>query len=210
MFTDPALWMVILLFDDDWWERWFKKGMPPFFKGWEMDEMDEAFREMEKMFEDIMKKAPKDLVRERRLPDGTRKQEWGPFVYGYSITIGPDGKPEIREFGNMKPELSPKPGRPRIDVKKAREPLIDVTMTDGEVKVIAELPGVEKDDVKLTATEDVLTISVDTPTRKYHKGIDLPTKVIAKQLKWTHKNGILEVTLPKKEEEEPSGQPRMV
>ncbi|WXG44454.1 MAG: archaeal heat shock protein Hsp20 [Promethearchaeati archaeon SRVP18_Atabeyarchaeia-1] len=198
------------MFDDDWWERWFRKGMPPFFKGWDTDEMDEAFEEMDKMFEDIMRKAPKDLIRERRLPDGTMRQEWGPFVYGYSITIGPDGKPEIREFGNMKPELSPKPGRPRLDVKKAREPLVDVTMTDGEVKVIAELPGVEKDDIKLAATEDELTILVDNPIRKYQKAIDLPTEVNPKQLKWTYKNGILEVTLPKKGGEVPSGKPRLV
>jgi HSP20 family protein len=202
--------MVISLFDDDWWERWFRKGMPPFFKGWDMDEIDEAFKEMDKMFEDMMKMAPKDLVRERKLPDGTKRREWGPFVYGYSITIGPDGKPQIREFGNMKPELSPKPGRPRLDVKKAREPLIDVTMTDGEIKVIAEIPGVEKDEVKLMATEDTLTISVDNPARSYHKAVDLPAKAIPKQLKWTYKNGILEVTLPKKEERGPSDQPRMV
>jgi HSP20 family protein len=197
------------LFDDDWWERWFRKGLPPFFKGWDLDEIDEAIKDMEKEFTDIMKRAPKDLIRERRLPDGSKEQRWGPFVYGYSITIGPDGKPQIREFGNMKPELSPKPGRPRIDVKKAREPLVDVTMTNGDIKVIAELPGVEKEDIKLSATEGTLNLTVDTPTRKYHKEVDLPAKVIPKQLKWTYKNGILEVTLPKKEKEEPNGQPRM-
>jgi hypothetical protein len=26
----------------------------------------------------------------------------GPFVYGYSMTIGPDGKPRVREFGNVR------------------------------------------------------------------------------------------------------------
>jgi len=29
----------------------------------------------------------------------------GPFVYGYSFSMGPDGKPVIREFGNVKPSL---------------------------------------------------------------------------------------------------------
>lgn len=30
------------------------------------------------------------------------KEEMGPFVYGYSMTIGPDGKPKVREFGNIR------------------------------------------------------------------------------------------------------------
>ncbi|MGH9923950.1 MAG: hypothetical protein ACRD5B_01100 [Nitrososphaeraceae archaeon] len=26
----------------------------------------------------------------------------GPIVYGYSMTIRPDGRPRVREFGNVK------------------------------------------------------------------------------------------------------------
>ncbi|MEM2915588.1 MAG: archaeal heat shock protein Hsp20, partial [Candidatus Bathyarchaeia archaeon] len=124
---------------------------------------------------------------------------------GYSITIGPDGKPQIREFGNMKPEIGP--GRPRIDFKEEREPLVDVIKTDGEIKVIAELPGVEKGDIRLHGTENTLTISVDTPQRKYYKEVELPAIVEPKQAKSSYKNGVLEVTLPKKrEEEKPKGE----
>ena len=38
-----------------------------------------------------------------RLKEGGKVREVGPIVYGYSMTIGPDGKPRIREFGNVKP-----------------------------------------------------------------------------------------------------------
>ena len=193
--------------DEDEWERRFRRRRP-FLGDWFFRDMDEVFREieenMEKEFKDLQKKVPKDLVRERTLPDGTKVSEWGPFVYGYSMTIGPDGKPKIREFGNVKPEMGP--GKPRIGFKEEREPLVDVIKTDGEVKVIAELPGVDKNDIKLHSTETTLTISVETPERKYFKEIELPVKVEPKMAKSSYKNGVLEVTLPRKEETKPKGE----
>jgi len=178
--------------------------------------MDEIMREMEELmqkdFKEFTTRLPKDFIRERRLPDGSTVKEWGPFVYGYSMTIGPDGKPQIREFGNVKPSLKPEvpfgPRKPSIDIKEEREPLVDVISTDGEVKVVAELPGVEKNDIKLYGTEKTLSISVDTPKRKYFKEVDLPTNVNPKTAKSSYKNGVLEVTLTKiSEEKKPKGQP---
>jgi len=170
--------------------------------------MDEVFREMEEMmeeeFKELHKRAPRELVRERTLPDGTKVKEWGPFVYGYSMRVGPDGKPNIREFGNVRPETHM--GRPRIDIKEKREPLVDVMTVNSEVKVIVELPGVEKEDVKLRGTENTLTISVDTPQRKYYKEVELPAKVDPKEAKTSYKNGVLEVTL-RKQKEKPKGEP---
>jgi len=176
---------------------------------WPFGDIDEVFREMEEMmereFKELLNRAPKNLVRERTLPDGTRVEEFGPFVYGYSVTIGPDGKPQIREFGNIKPKARLE--RPRIDIREEREPLTDVMETDGEIKVIVELPGVEKEDIKLHSTEDTLTISVDTPQRKYYKEVKLQSRINPKQAKSTYKNGVLEVTLLKKKEEKPKGEP---
>lgn len=193
---------------DEFWDRWFRRRRWPFSSFFE--DIDEMFREMERMFqrefEELSRRAPKDLMRERVLPDGTKVQEWGPFVYGYSITIGPDGKPEIREFGNIKPGEK-RLGRPSISIREEREPLVDIINTDGEIKVIAEIPGVEKEDIKLHGTETMLTISVDTPQRKYYKEVELPEKVDPKQAKSTYKNGVLEVTLPKKRGEAPKGEP---
>jgi HSP20 family protein len=120
----------------------------------------------------------------------------------YSVKIGPDGKPEVREFGNVKPSRF----GPRV--KEEREPLVDIIESDGEVHIVAELPGVEKNDIKLHGTGDTLTISVDTPQRKYYKEVTLPTKVNVKEAKTEYKNGVLEVRLPKiKEEKKPKGEP---
>lgn len=192
--------------EDDYPDR-FGKKRSPFFGRWGFDDIDRMFEEMEKMVEEEFKtftsRVPRDYVRERKLPDGSTAREWGPFVYGYSVKIGPDGKPEIREFGNVKPTRH---GLPQV--QEEREPLVDIVETNGEVHVVAELPGVDKKDIELSGTEDSLTIAVNTSGRKYYKDVKLPTKVKVKEAKTGYKNGVLEVTFPKlKEEKEPKGEP---
>jgi len=201
----------------EYFPEWFRRRMrrSPYFRSWFFGDIEDMFKDMEEMmereFKEFSTRVPKDLVRERKLPDGSTIREWGPFVYGYSMTVGPDGKPKIREFGNVKPSLKPEAlglTRPSLDIKEEREPLVDVLDTDGEIKVVAELPGVEKEEIKLHGTEDTLTISVDTPKRKYFKEIPLPTRTNPKEAKTVYKNGVLEVTIPKiKEKKKPHGEP---
>jgi len=197
--------------------EWFRRRMrrSPSSRSWLFGDIDEMIREMEEMMEKEYKefttRVPKDLVRERKMPDGSTIRELGPFVYGFSMTIGPDGKPKIREFGNVKPSLKGEAfglPKPSLDIKEEREPLVDVITTNGEVKVIVELPGVNKEEIKLHGTEDKLTISVDTPKRKYFKEIPLPAKINPKKATTAYKNGVLEVTIPKIEKKEkPKGEP---
>lgn len=178
---------------DEFFEEWFKRRRrSPFFR-----EFDEIFRDMERMFEEAFKEfreLPENLVREKRMPDGRTVREYGPIVYGYSVTIGPDGKPVIREFGNVRP--SARPGV--LDVKSEREPLVDIIEEPETVKVVAEVPGVEKNDIQLYGTDKTLTIKVDTPTRRYFKEVELPAEVDPKSAKSTYKNGVLEVVLKKR------------
>jgi HSP20 family protein len=193
------------------YEEWRPRRLRRFWRlprNWMFEDIDETFRQMQEMmrmeFEDFAEKAPRQLVRERTLPDGTKVREWGPFVYGYTITMGPEGKPKIREFGNIKP--SARPGRAALDVKSEREPLTDVNEVDDEVRVTAELPGVEKEDIKLKATSETLTISVDKPEHQYYKKLELPTEVDPKQAKSAYKNGVLTVTIKKRKQEESKGE----
>jgi HSP20 family protein len=64
-------------------------------------------------------------------------REYGPFVYGYSMTVGPDGRPKVREFGNVKSSF--REGRSGFRTKplisSEREPLVNISMTDKEIKV---------------------------------------------------------------------------
>ncbi|MCW4017575.1 MAG: Hsp20/alpha crystallin family protein [Candidatus Bathyarchaeota archaeon] len=192
---------------DDDFPEWTKRRRRSFFdKDPFFGDIDHVFREMEKMMEEELKsftqKVPKDYVKERKLPDGSTVKEFGPFVYGYSMKIGPDGKPEIQEFGNIKKTQK---GLPQV--RQEREPLVDVVETDSEIRVVVELPGVEKTDIKLHGTEDSLEIGVDTPHYKYGKEVELPAAVKVKEAKSTYKNGVLEVVLPKVEVSKPKGEP---
>jgi HSP20 family protein len=187
--------------EEDWFKRWRRF---PFFNRF-FEDIDKM---MEEMFKEMTPTIPKDLVRERKLPDGSIERELGPFVYGYSMTLGPEGKPIIREFGNIKPtikQLPPGIPKPTIEVEEKREPLIDIMEEKGVIKVIAELPGVEKSDITLNCTAKSLTISVDTVKRKYYKELELPTEVDPNLSKATYKNGVLEVTLTKAKKIKPEG-----
>lgn len=175
------------------WEEWFnRRRRSPFFR-----EIDRLFEEM---FKELSSAFPEEMVKERKLPDGTTIKRWGPFVYGYSLSVGPNGKPFIREFGNVRPTGT---GTPRL--AEEREPLVDVVTSDKIVQVIAEVPGVEKDDINLLTTEDRLTISVDTDKRKYRREVDLPIKVDPQSAKASYKNGVLDITLRRREERKSTG-----
>ncbi|MCL4435137.1 MAG: Hsp20/alpha crystallin family protein [Thaumarchaeota archaeon] len=178
----------------------------PFFSPFDR-ELEDYFEEMDRYFEeafrDIQENVPKDLVRERELPGGGKVREMGPFVYGYSVTVGPDGKPVVREFGNIKPSLLGK--EPPIELSEKREPLVDVLDEKDQVRIIAELPGVEKENINLHLEDKSLVISVETP-RKYYKKVELPTEVKAESIKANYKNGILEISIKKTGAEKPRGQ----
>ncbi|MFQ5940757.1 MAG: archaeal heat shock protein Hsp20 [Nitrososphaerales archaeon] len=180
------------------WDDWFRRRMRTFLGPWNY-EMEEMMKEMERIFQDSMKafegNFPKDLVRERKSPDGTVRKEWGPFVYGYSVTIGPDGKPVIREFGNMKPSVDKAGG---IALKEGREPMVDIISSDDEIRVIAEIPGVNKEDIQINATENTVVIRTSGQARKYNREIDLPDAVDPNTATSTYKNGMLEITLRRK------------
>jgi HSP20 family protein len=181
--------------DDDWHSR-RRRNSP--FGPWGFPDIDEMMREMERafseQFKDLEKEIPKNLIRESKTPDGGTKKEIGPIVYGYSVTIGPDGKPVVRTFGNVKSGE----GRPWKAIQDKREPLVDVVSTGKEVRVIAEMPGVKKEDINVTVNEKSMVISVESEGRGYHKELDLPGIVDPKGAKSAYNNGILEVTIPLK------------
>ena len=122
------------------------------------------------------------------------------FVSGFSVKVGPDGKPTFNTFGN-KPQVKPSPagagkGIPTV-VANEREPLTDVIEDARQVAITLEMPGVEKKDIDLHMGVDELEISVDNERRKYHKRVKLPAKVDPKTTKATYTNGILDVTVQK-------------
>lgn len=148
---------------------------------WFDDVMDDLFRQMEEMMKEIEER-------------GTL----GPFIYGFSMSKKPgEDKFEIREFGNIRPRA----GEIKLD---KREPLVDVIDSKGEIRVIAEMPGVEKKDINVSVIRGGrgLRIEAKTGDREYSTVVDLPAAVESKESRATYKNGVLEVILRKREAEE--------
>ncbi|MFQ6064929.1 MAG: archaeal heat shock protein Hsp20 [Candidatus Bathyarchaeia archaeon] len=162
---------------DRWWKRKEKRHRSPWFN------LFDEFDRLEEMMDEMMHRSF-DIPSERR-------ELYGPYVYGFSMSMGPDGKPVIREFGNLqKSRFGPK-------VREEREPLIDVMEEDEDVVVVAELPGVDRDDIDLRIACDELVISVNTSKRRFHKELRLPAGVEPNSAQTSYKNGVLEVRLKK-------------
>jgi HSP20 family protein len=166
-------------------------------------------KEFRRLFKDIFEKimgnlpsefqnlSPEDIMRELT----KNKDKFGfPIMYGFNINIGPNGKPTIDSFGNLK--ARPYSGEP--EVKKVREPLTEVNEEGDQIIVICEMPGVTKDEIELKATRDSLTISTKSKFqgRAYYKEVKLPSAINSDYAKARYTNGILEVKLKKIDEEQ--------
>ena len=118
----------------------------------------------------------------------------GPLVYGSTTTIGPDGRPVVREFGNVRPSGSSGSPYSRPTITSDRQPLSELSSTDKEVTVTVELPGVAKEHIKINAYDNQVEVTTDDPKRKYYEVIDLPAGVDLESLKSTFTNGLLQIT----------------
>jgi len=198
----------------DWYRNFFERSLNDrgnfmnFFTTDLFKEFNQMQEEMEKIynqFNDVGYNPPKELIREYETEDGSKVREVGPIVYGYSMTIGPDGYPHIREFGNIKKSRSSQQKGPRnqLDVgtgpriRSEREPLADINMTDKEIKVILEMPGVKKEDIRLDLYGNNLEISTTHGQRKYKRNLEIPSDANVDSARSTYNNGILEITFDK-------------
>ena len=154
------------------------------------EEFDRIFQRMSRSFVDF------DDVFENVNKDG---KSYGPFYYGYSMTVGPDGKPHIQEYGNVKPSLLP--------TAETREPFIDNIIDEKEnlLKLVAEMPGVEKSDIKVVVEGNVVNVDAERGNKKYHGKVPIKRKVDSDSVKASYTNGILEVQFKLKGEDKPKG-----
>jgi HSP20 family protein len=101
----------------------------------------------------------------------------------------------------------------------AWSPAVDIAEHDNDYVVKVELPGVNKDEVKITLESNILSIrgekkqEKETKKENYHRversygsfqrSFTLPTTVKNENIEAQYKDGILTVTLPKAEEAKP-------
>jgi HSP20 family protein len=116
--------------------------------------------------------------------------EKGRGVYGFSVHTGIGGVPHVERFGNIRAtEEGPV-------VAEVREPLVDVFDEDQEMIIVAELPGVSEEEIRIEIQDDILSLET-TSERKYAKEILLSAPVDPASMQKSYKNGILELRLKK-------------
>lgn len=98
-------------------------------------------------------------------------------------------------------------------------PSVDICETEDAVIVTAEVPGMKKDDIKISIQDNVLMLKGEKHQEKeakqenYHRlervygsfrrSFSLPASVDASKVKASYKDGVLRIELPKKEEARP-------
>jgi HSP20 family protein len=107
----------------------------------------------------------------------------------------------------------------RRGVDSGWDPDVDIVEDKDKVLVKIDLPGIEKDDIKVSVEENILTIKGERKAEKeeqdksYHhvervygsfcRSFSLPSKVDAQSIRADYKNGVLSIDLPKAEEVKP-------
>jgi HSP20 family protein len=135
-------------------------------------------------------------------------QKWRPF--GMLTSLQKDINRLFEDFWPMR----------REDIEEGMiAPALDVSEDKENVYVAADLPGVEEKDIKLNLQNGILTLSgekreeKETKEKNFHRiersygsfsrSLALPCQVAAEKAIAKFKNGVLNVTLPKKEEAKP-------
>jgi len=161
------------------------------------DDFQDIFDDVDKLYQRFAKRMFKEIEDiEDAIKSGKLEGKWNikpieePGVKGYvargRFELGNKARPKTLTLPKEVPQ-------------EAREPLTDVFQDESNVKLYVELPGVEKTDVKLNVSQGKAEIKA----KNFFKAVDLPTiDIEVDKATANYKNGVLEVTIPKKKKTE--------
>jgi len=111
-------------------------------------------------------------------------------IYGFTVKVGlGDDRPRVEPFGNIRQDRE----SGRTVVQEVREPVVDVFEEEDHVLVVAEMPGVTVEDIRITVEGDVLTISAERGDKKYRKEVLLPANSSREKTQVACNNGVVEI-----------------
>jgi HSP20 family protein len=149
-------------------------------------ELRDVLDELEHYFEGFQKEI-EDAVKSNIF--GGDQSAW-PFVAGFSFNMGPEGRPSLQVFGNNP-----------IRADGFRSPISEqvVDQNNGNLHILLEMPGVEKEDINVEATEDSAVIRAENGEKKYRAELQLQAQVRPESGKAEYKNGMLEISFSLKD-----------
>lgn len=114
-------------------------------------------------------------------------------VYGFSVKVGLGGEGvKVEPFGNIRKDE--KTGE--SVVQEVREPIVDVFEEKDHILVVAEMPGIGVENVRLEVKDDLLTIYAEKGDKKYRKEVLLPRSYPREKMLVSCNNGIIEIKCP--------------
>jgi HSP20 family protein len=145
------------------------------------------------------------------VPWRSRRDAWHPFRDMESL------QNEMNRLFDI--SLGRWPSRSNGLMEGAWSPSVDVFESKDNVMVKADIPGLDKEDIDISVHGDTLTIKGEKKEEKeskdkglvkterfygsFNRSLTLPSEVDAAKVKASYNNGVLELTLPKKEESKP-------
>jgi HSP20 family protein len=139
-----------------------------------LDEVDQYFEEFERAVEEVV----------RSSVNTGQKALSKPVVTGMAMGLGPEGKPRIQFFGDN-----------LIGPDGFRAPIYEQVLDpkEGSLRLLIELPGVDKENVQLSALEDRVTVEAVAGDRRYKTEIELQRDIDPDSGEASYTNGLLEV-----------------
>lgn len=111
-------------------------------------------------------------------------------IYGFTVKVGLGGEgAKVEPFGNI--HRDDESGR--SVVQEVREPPVDVFEESDHTLVVAEMPGIAAEDVRVEVEDDVLTISAERGDKKYRKEVLLPGSFPRETMQVSCANGVVEI-----------------
>lgn len=111
-------------------------------------------------------------------------------IFGFSVKAGLGGRQvKVEPFGNVSTDKA----TGRSAVHEVREPLTDIFEEDDHVLIVAEMPGIEVEDVEIEIRDDILTLSAQRGKKKYRKEVLLPASFERDKVEVSCKHGIVEI-----------------
>lgn len=160
----------------------------------------DIFRQMEQEMADFERRFDQMLEASRESDTGSTGQQRGPYVYGWTVQVGPDGVPRVRQFGNTEQVAG-------TLEEGWREPFVTQFFDEDKsvIRLTAELPGIQKENIDVKTFPDGVTIEATGEDRKYRTEVPVERELDPETADASYNNGILEVTIQLAEHERREG-----
>lgn len=144
------------------------------------------FSEINKLIARFLEDVAKDFSDSSAVGPGSQ-----PIIYGFNIRIGQNGEPIVNNFVNVKPM------EPKVKFSEEREPLVDIIDVEDVITVLAEMPGIDRKSIKVTASPDEIIIEAKDGNRSYNKAVRLPETIDPQKSESRFHNGVLQLNFKK-------------